>query len=242
MHREYQKWFSKPLNRRMELLVFGHSGARVLVFPTRKGRFFDFENFGMVEALREKLDQGFIQLFCVDSVDAEGLYSRQVPPEKRIQRHIQYEKYILEEVLPFTRHANPQPFMISMGCSFGAYHAVNLALRHPEFFGKVVALSGRYDLSTPVGEFRGLFDGYYDETIYYHTPTHFLPKLNDDRILQLLRRMEFTIAIGREDPFLENNIAFCQVLSEKKIPHDLYIWEGRAHKAEYWQKMVQLYL
>ncbi len=34
MNREYLRWFSPSLQRDMEMLVFGHAGARVLVFPT----------------------------------------------------------------------------------------------------------------------------------------------------------------------------------------------------------------
>ena len=33
----------------------GHAGQNWLVFPTAKGRFFDWENFGMIEALRQSL-------------------------------------------------------------------------------------------------------------------------------------------------------------------------------------------
>ncbi|MGA0560217.1 esterase family protein [Larkinella sp. VNQ87] len=242
MHREYHKWFSHHLNRDMELLVFGQTGARVLVFPTRRGRFFDFEGFGLVDAVADKVNSGNLQLFCVDSVDAEGLYSRWIPPQERITRHLQFEQYVLDEVLPFTRLKNPQPFMIALGCSFGAFHAVNIALRHPQWFGKVVALSGRYDLSTPVDCFRGLFDTYYDDTIYYNTPTHFLPNLHDDETLALLRRMHILLAVGQEDPFLDNNRALSYSLTEKHIPHNLYVWEGRAHKADDWQQMVKVYL
>lgn len=242
MQRQYHKWFSERLNRDMELLVFGHAGARVLVFPTRRGRFFDFEDFGLVDALADKLESGQLHLFCVDSIDAESLYSKCIPPQERVRRHLQYEGYILEEVLPFTRLMNPQPFMIAFGCSFGAFHAMNIALRHPQWFGKVVALSGRYDLSAPVEIFRGLFDTYYDETIYFNTPTHFLPNLSDEGTLALLRRMHFLIAIGQDDPFLDNNRALSAALADKRIPHDLYIWEGRAHRAEDWQQMVRVYL
>ncbi|MFC5409359.1 esterase family protein [Larkinella bovis] len=242
MQREYHKWFSEHLNRDMELLVFGHAGARVLVFPTRRGRFFDFEDFGLVGALTDKLENGHLQLFCVDSIDGESLYSKVIPPHERVQRHLQFERYILEEVLPFTRQKNPQPFMIAFGCSFGAFHAVNIALRHPQWFGKVVALSGRYDLSMPVDFFRGLFDSYYDETIYYNTPLHFLPNLHEEATLTMLRRMYFLLAIGQDDPFLENNRELSATLTEKHIPHDLYIWEGRAHQALDWQQMVKVYL
>ena len=47
MNREYHRWYSRSLDRDMELLVFGHTGARVLVFPTSMGRFFQWEDSGM---------------------------------------------------------------------------------------------------------------------------------------------------------------------------------------------------
>ncbi len=46
MNREYHKWYSNALRRDMELLVFGHSGVPLLVFPTSMGRFFDYESRG----------------------------------------------------------------------------------------------------------------------------------------------------------------------------------------------------
>ncbi len=242
MHRDYHHWFSPNLNREMELLVFGHAGARVLVFPTRFGRFFEYEELGLVESLTDKLEAGHIQLFCVDSVDGESLYSKTKPPHERIQRHIQYETYVLEEVLPLSRLLNPQPFMIAHGCSFGAFHAINIALRHPQWFGKIVALSGRYDLSMPVAEFRGLFEDFYNEDIYYHTPNHFVPNLHDDTILNNWRRMEIVMAIGAEDPFLGSTQALSNALWAKAVANAVYIWDGRAHRAEFWQKMVPLYL
>ncbi|PJF27694.1 MAG: esterase, partial [Phototrophicales bacterium] len=33
MHREYHRWHSPSLDRSMELLIFGHAGARVIIFP-----------------------------------------------------------------------------------------------------------------------------------------------------------------------------------------------------------------
>ena len=242
MNREYHKWFSPHLNRDMEMLVFGHAGARTLVFPTRSGRFFDYENWGMVNAARDKIEAGFIQLFCVDSVDADGLYNETSPPHERTHLHTQYEKYILYEALPFTASKNANPFTISHGCSLGAYHAVNIAFRHPHLFHKIVALSGRYDLTQTVGSFRGLFDDYYDDAIYYHTPNHFLAQLTDPYLLGLMRRMEITLAVGQEDAFLDNNRQFSDVLCSKEINHNLYIWDGEAHRPRSWRPMVALYL
>lgn len=242
MNREYHYWFSPRLNREMSLLVFGHAGARVLVFPTRAGRFYDYENWGMVQALQGHLNNGWLQLFCVDSIDADSLYCQWRPPWERIAGHAQYEAYILEEVLPFTQSKNPDPCIIVHGCSLGAYHALNIALRHPYHFGKVVALSGRYDLTVPLGTFRDLFDGYYDETVYFHNPSHFIPNLAHPDLLNLIRRMEIVLVVGQDDVFLENNRQLSQALWEKGIWHALHIWQGEAHKPREWRQMVSMYL
>src|SRR5579859_285110 len=86
MQREHHRWHSPSLGRDMELLVFGHAGARVIVFPTSMGRFFDWENRGMMGAVGEHLERGWLQIYCVDSVDAESWYAEHRPPAERGRR------------------------------------------------------------------------------------------------------------------------------------------------------------
>ena len=242
MKRQYHKWFSARVMREMEILVFGHAGAKALVFPTREGRFYDYENWGQVEALRPAIDGGHLRLFCVDGFDSESLYSRTAAPAERARRHRGYESYILEEVIPFMRSENGSSCLIAHGCSIGAYHAMTLALRHPSLFCKVVALSGRYDLTSRVGCFEDLFSGYYDEDIYFITPNHFMPGLNDEQWIAPMRRMDITLAVGERDPFLGSNLKLSQALREKAIGHRLDIWPGEAHRARYWREMAPNYL
>jgi esterase/lipase superfamily enzyme len=242
VNRRYQKWFSHRLHREMELLAFGHAGSKVLVFPTREGRFFDYENWGLVEALRPTIEDGNLRLYCVDGIDSESLYCRCVHPRDRARRHRQYEGYILNEVIPLMMSENGVPHLIAHGCSIGAYHAVNLALRHPSLFSKVVALSGRYDLTRPVGSFDDLFGGYYDDDIYFITPNHFLPNLSDPGFLEPIRRLDITLAVGEHDPFHESNRALSGALTEKGIEHTFAVWPGEAHRARYWREMVPHYL
>jgi esterase/lipase superfamily enzyme len=52
MNHEQHKWWSANLGRDMELRVYGHAGKPVMVFPCQEGRYFEYEDFGMVEALR----------------------------------------------------------------------------------------------------------------------------------------------------------------------------------------------
>ena len=50
MNVEYYKELSHELNRDMEFKVYGHTGIPCLVFPAQNGRFYDCENFGMIDA------------------------------------------------------------------------------------------------------------------------------------------------------------------------------------------------
>lgn len=242
MKREYHRWYSPYLSKDMELLVFGHSGARVIVFPTRVGRFFDYENWGMVASVADKIKEGHLQLFCLDSVDAESFYCDWCRKEDRIKRHQQYEQYVLDEVLPFSERINPNSYLIAHGCSMGAYHALNISLRHPERFQKAVSFSGRYDLTANIGYYRDLFDGYHDEHIYFHNPSHYVPNLHHEDQLKTLRKLEIIIISGQNDVLLDNNIKLSEALWNKGICHRFEVWEEEAHRPKYWRKMAQMYL
>nr|WP_309019128.1 alpha/beta hydrolase-fold protein [Pelagicoccus sp. SDUM812003] len=226
----------------MELLVFGHAGDRTLVFPTRGGRFYEYENMGMVEQARDRIEAGELQLYCVDSVDAESFYCWWAHSQGRIERHQRYEDYLLEEVFPLMDLKNGYGKTIAHGCSLGAFHAANLAFRHPERIDRLVAFSGRFDLTLSIESFRDLFDGYYSEDIFFHTPAHYLPGLGCQRRLDLLRKMEIVFLIGTDDPFRENNERLSHVLWQKGVWHALRYWEGRAHRARFWKQMAPLFL
>lgn len=240
MTREYYKWHSTFLNRDMELLVFGHAGTPVLMFPTRTARFYDYENWKIVAAVEDKINAGTMQMICVDSVDIESFYSHNSPAEK-MKRHRQYECYILYEVIPLIRYKNINPLTVA-GCSFGGYHAVNIGFRYPDFFYKVVGMSARYDLTRSSPTFANLLEGPFNEDIYFNMPSMYIPNLAEGVMLNKLRKLKITIAIGELDPFFENNKSLDAALTDKGIKHDFYVWDDEAHRPRHWRKMVQLYL
>jgi len=236
MDREYHKHHSNYLRREMELLVFGHAGEPVMVFPTSGGRFYEFEDQGMVGALAGKINAGQLQLFCVDSVNNESWYDREVHPRMRIARHMLYERYLLNEVLPLVREMNREGRVLALGCSFGGYHAANLALRRPEIFSGFISLSGAFDPSP-------FLDGYYDEDCYFHLPTHYLPGLSDPWFLERFRENRFVLATGWDDHCLAENRRLDGILHSKGIAHRFDVWQAEnSHDWPTWRSMAAQYL
>ncbi|MBI5670859.1 MAG: esterase family protein [Chloroflexi bacterium] len=235
MNREYHRWYSPALNRDMELLVFGHAGARVLVFPTSRGKFYEWEDRGMMNALRGHLDNGWLQVFCVDSVDAESWYNWWAHPGARAYRHAQYDGYLYNEVLPFTLSKNSNPFLITLGASFGAYHAMNFGLKHPDRVDRILALSGLYDIRSFTG-------GYSDDYVFFNNPMQFIPAEHDEGRLALLRHIDIILATGREDRLIQQARDMSAVLWSKGIGNALREWDGWSHDWPYWQRMVLLYI
>lgn len=241
MKREYFKWYSQSLHREMELLVFGHSGTKVLLIPPRKGKFYDYENWGIIEAIADKINQGYFQIFCPDSIDEESFYNDLIPPCQKILRHQQYECYMMKELIPFINSFNATPLMIA-GCSLGAFHAVNLAMKYPNNFCKVIALSGRFDLTFAKGYYKDLLEGYHDENVYFSMPTQYLANLTDVNYLNDLNKLEVILAVGREDYFYDNNRYLKSLLETKHMNVHCFEWEGVSHKPNDWKEMMRIYI
>ena len=235
MNREYHRWYSPSLNRDMELLIFGHGGAKVLVFPTSKGKYYEWEDRGMMGTLGEQLERGWLQLCCVDSVDAESWYNYGIHPGERAWRHTQYDNYLYHEVLPLMSSKNGNPFLMTLGASFGAFHAMSFGLRHPDKVDRIIGLSGLYDI-------RGFTGGYSDDNVYTNNPIEFIANEHDDGRLGLLRHIDIIMASGRDDRLIGSARSFSGLLWSKGIGNALREWDGWSHDWPYWQKMVLTYI
>lgn len=177
MHVNHYKQYSHNLGREMEFLVYGHSGRPIVVFPAQDGRFYDFYNFGMVDAAADYINQGKIMLFCVDSIDGESWSRLGENYEARIEQHNRWFKYIVDEAIPKfkqiygDRTGNYNCKFMTTGCSMGAYHALNFFLRCPDIFDGVIALSGLYH----AGYF---FPNYNNGMIYENSPNDYMRNMS----------------------------------------------------------------
>ncbi|MGA2001864.1 MAG: alpha/beta fold hydrolase [Terriglobales bacterium] len=235
MQREYKKEYSHELGREMESLVFGHGGQPILVFPSSMGRFFEYEDSGMIGALAGKIEAGQLQVFCPDSIDGESWYNKGAHPGSRIWRHVQYERYILHEYMNFVRWKNCAPQIAVTGCSFGGYHALNFSMRHPDLVLACVTMSGSFDI-------RSFLDGYYDDNVYFNNPSDYLANMSDDWYLSRYRQMKIVLGTSDWDMCLDANIKMDAIMSAKRIPHWLDIYgDNSKHDWPLWQRMAGKY-
>lgn len=241
MQVEYHKWHSDALQKEMELKVYGHAGKAFVVFPSQEGRFFEFEDFGMTEVCRPSIEAGLLQLFTVDSIDAETWTHPTLPVPDRIARYEAYEKYITQEVVPFIHKQNPRKasFIGAMGCSMGAYHASNFFFRHPEIFDALLSMSGVYQMELFLGE-------YMDDSLYYHTPLNFLRHLKDEVQLEHFRKSQIILSVGQgewEHPMLEETLEMKAIFEAQNIPAWVDVWgKDVAHDWPWWRKKMAYFL
>lgn len=224
MQREYHKWKSPSLGKDMEMLVFGKEGTPVIIFPSENGRFFEWEDQGVISAAQFQIENGYNQFFCVDSLASESFLNKNVDPYVRVVREIQYQDYIIDEVVPFISDQNSNPFIISAGFSLGAYQALNLALKHPNSINKAICISGNYDINI-------YLDGFKDDNTYFNNPIEFIPNLNDLSILDSISSIDIRLISYLNDQNRDATQRMSDTLWLKFINHELYIWDEKTSNA-----------
>lgn len=237
---EYHKWFSHSLGQDMELKIYGDQGKPVLVFPTQGGRFYEFEDFGMVNAIANFITEGKIQLYTIDSIDHQSWVNYDIHPSDRARRHESYDMYITEEIAPFIAEKNRkiQKYLVA-GCSMGAYHACNFFFRHPNIFDALIALSGLFSLDYFIGD-------YMDDLVYFNSPIAYLPHLEDSWYIDQYRRSQIIICAGQgawEEQMVDDALELKKILKDKEIPHWIDIWGYDVnHDWPWWKKMMPYFL
>jgi len=235
---EHHVWHTARLGRDMGVRVYGHWGAPVLVFPTSGGDEFEFERQGMLDALGSHVDGGRVKLFCVNSVNNQSWYDKGAHPRHRSYVQAMYDAYVAEEVVPFVYdHCRTKGIAITAtGASFGAYHAVNSLLKHPQTFRRCIGLSGVYDL-------RRFMDGDYDDNFYFNNPVDYVPNLPDGYFLDHLKGCDIRLATGH-GPWEDSGPTYqlSAVLRARGIPHSVDDWGADGgHDWPYWKRQLNEY-
>ena len=217
------------------MLVFGHSGYPVVLFPTSKGRFYENKDFGLVGSAAHLIDAGKIKIYCPDGIDGNSWYDYGIHPADRVKTHMAYERAILYDVIDFARYETGRSRVGVAGCSFGGYHALNLGLRNPDRIGYIFSMSGSFDIQQ-------FIMGYYDDNCYYNNPPDYIPGLNDSHYLNGIRSMGIVLGTGEWDMCLEDNKKMSLMLAGKDINHWLDVKKWAGHDWPWWREMFPRYL
>jgi esterase/lipase superfamily enzyme len=205
----------------MEFKVYGHSGKPILVFPSSGGSFFEYEDFGMIEACKDFIDAGRVRFFTPDSIDSESWLNTAASNGHKNYMHDRYENYILHEFLPTVHHLSGwREQMITTGCSMGGYHALNFYLKYPDIFDTTIAQSGIYDVRFFTG-------GNMDDGVYFNSPVDYLKNLSDPEYLERYRRGNIIISTGQgrwEEMTIRDTQEMERILNEKQVPAWVDFW------------------
>ncbi len=241
MNTRYHTMYSGCLGREMELKSYGHAGKPVVVFPSSGGRFFEYEDFQMVDACGPFIEQGIIRLYTPDSIDRESWLDSEKEPGHRARRHNAYDAYIVDELLPFIRSdSGYEGKLLATGCSMGGYHAVNFFFRHPDVFDTLIALSGIYDARFFVGESTGDFD------VYINSPVDYLADMHDPWYLERYRQGNIIICTGLgawEEDSIRDTVSMQRVLEKIGVPAWIDYWGYDVdHDWPWWRVQIAYFL
>ncbi len=237
------RWRPAPSlgNAWWEVVVHGHWGRPVLWFPAENGSPHEFQERGMLDAVREAVDGGRIKVYCVGSHDAQSWSAAWKPLADRARAHAAYEEWIIWQVVPFIRDQSGGRDDIAVaGPSLGAFHALLFTLRHPHVFRRSVSLSGNYDPSTWYG---------WGEEDYFTNPFRFVAGMSNGH-LDFVRSQAFLSLIcgsgaWEHSPTAANpsTHAMAALLRDKGVDHEFYDWgPDWPHDWSSWQRQAAVYL
>ena len=237
----YFKHWSSHLNRDMEFKVYGHGGRPVLFIPCQSGRFFDFENFKMIDSWAPFIEAGKCTVYACDCLDDLAWAAKGADNRWRTENHERWYNYIVEELVPYINYLHgSQGQIMTFGASMGAMHAANFFFRRPDLFNGVFAISGLYDSYD-------FFGDYMDDLLYNNCPVFYLANMPQDHPYMRMyneRQILFVVGRGRwEEPLIESTDRLNHVMRSKGINATFDYWGHDVdHDWPWWFKMVEHYL
>ena len=213
------------------MLVFGDSGYPVILFPTTLGSYNECKDMKLVESARYFVEQGKIQIYCVDAINDHSWYNKKVHPSVRVKNHSWYDKMLLEEVVDKVRFNTPSGKVCVAGPSFGGFMAGNFAFRHPERVSHLLSMSGSFNITS-------FMDGHYDDNVYFNNPVDFVPGMNHPD----LWKMKIILGTSEWDICKKFNDEMSKILTDKKVDHWLDVRGWIEHDWPLWREMFPHYL
>ncbi len=231
MREQHINFYSHVLQRDIPMLKFGDRGYPIVIFPTTLGSYYECKDFHLINSVKWFVEQGMVQIYCVDSINKESWYNKNTHPLQRVANHNFYDRFLHEEFIPQLREISGTGKVAVGGPSFGGFMAANYAFRHPEAVSHLFSMSGSFDIKSFV-------DGHYNEDVYFNNPMDFMPS-NDNPELY---NMKIILGTSHKDICLDSNLQMSGILNSKGINHWLDIRGHEPHDWPLWRDMFPHYL
>ena len=231
-------WWSDRVGQRVEVRRWGHRGQPVLLFPTAGGDAEEIERFLMIRVLTPLLDAGRIRLYSCDSVSGKAWIDKTLSVVDKAKMQSRFDAFIARELVPaIWTDCGSELDIITAGASIGAWNALSVGTRHPEFVRAAICMSGTYELER-------WMEGNITYDFYVSSPLQFLPRLPEGPQLEALRKRFFLMATGSGDyeaPWESWSVA--RTLGARGVPNRVDDWgpEWR-HDWVTWREMLPRYL
>jgi len=234
---------SRHLGRPVHLWTHGWFGIPVLVLPSASGMAHEWQLGGAIDALQPWLEAGALKLYCVESNVSRSWLS-DAPPAVKLDRHAAYEAFLIDELAPWIdRDCQTRGIpMVACGLSFGGFLALNLALRHPERFPKVLTLSGRFR----VWPFLDGLPPSRGADAYLQQPLAYVPNLVGEALQRVRSNLDVTMVVGQgahEGKCIPETLEMGRVLKERGISTRVDVWgHDVSHEWVWWRRQLAHHL
>ncbi|MDP5139337.1 MAG: alpha/beta hydrolase-fold protein [Spirosomaceae bacterium] len=231
MQENHVSFYSHILGRNIDVVVSGHYGKPLLLFPTSMGNAYQNKDFGLLDTIREKINHGELKVYNVDCIDFQSFYSKELPPNIKIYNYSLYQRFLKDELLPWIqRECNVDRIAVG-GCSFGAFHAATFAFKYPDAVYSLICMSGAYNI-------KNFMKGYFDDHVYYNNPVDFMPNAESWKY----NHMKIVLGTSDWDICRKDNIEMSQLLASKGINHWYDEQKWAEHDWKLWNRVFPYYL
>ncbi len=231
MQEKHIKFYSHIMSRDIDLLVSGHWGYPILMFPTSMGNFLQNKDFGLPDTVGDLVDAGKIKLYNIDSIDFQSFYAKDLPAHTKIYNYNLYTQFLKDELVPAIQRECGVHRIGVAGCSFGGYHCSNFAFKNPDLVAHLFSMSGAFSI-------KSFMKGHYDDNVYFNEPMDFMNHAESWKF----NHMNIVLGTSDWDICREDNLNMSRLLANKGINHWYDEKRWASHDWPLWKTMFSEYV
>jgi esterase/lipase superfamily enzyme len=236
MHREVHRWYSHRLGREMGVVVHGHWGPPLLMFPTTGGDEGEYERQSVIGTMAGAIEAGRVKTFCVNTNNGDS-YGNAAPSAASqldaasVRRlHPPRGDPVHPPPLSIRRHRGVDDGRVAGGVSRGEHPLQNTGRRET-----LLRLVGRLRHEAVHGRL-------YDDNFYFNNPVDYLANASDPWLLGTWRAARFTSPLDGPWEHREESYRLSRILAGRGIAHHLDDWGPLGgHDWPYWRHQMQEY-